>query len=130
MSQSFKPPWGVLENKVAMLFGNWAIGAVGAVGAKIGGTGLTLTRTGVGLYTVQLVGSKGSAARVNAFLFPDVRIRIVAGVTFIGANVMVATASTGAITIATFNAAGTAADPPNPSILDVVVYAKLSSAVR
>lgn len=133
MAQSFKPLWGVLENKEVILQGNWAIGATGAVGAKVGGTGLVLTRTGTGLYSVQIVGSKGVSARVHDILYADVRVRIGAGTDFIGAAIKAATASTGVITFATFGVVSTTvaiADPPNPSIIDFVVVAKLSSAVR
>lgn len=129
MGQSFKPIWGVLENKTVQLMGSWAIGATGAVGAKTGGTGMVLTRSAQGIYTIQLVGSKGLSARVHDLLYINVNItsndtdRLVA-------KVKTAVAATGLITFTTFKADGTVEDPPNGGSLSVLVLAKLSSAVR
>lgn len=48
------PIAGSLTRGVTILSGRWAIGAVGAVGAKSCGEGMTLTRTSPGSYTITL----------------------------------------------------------------------------
>jgi len=45
--------------------GRWAIGATGAVGAKVAGQGMTLTRTGVGLYTLTLDATPAAITHVD-----------------------------------------------------------------
>lgn len=59
------------EPGTALLAGSWAIGATGAVGAKTGGKGLTLTRNSAGNYTVAIKGAGNVAARVPAMLFAN-----------------------------------------------------------
>lgn len=135
MSQIFRPFYGTPDDKVAVLHGNWAIGATGAVGTKTGGRGMTLTRTGVGLYTIQLTGSKGAAARVYAILKSDVSVVAnTDNLYYIQKKTQVA--STGVITIRCYTnvevVGGTpvAAELPSGAVLEVTVAAKLSSALR
>ena len=132
MAQSHRPLYGLLEDKVAIYAGTWAIGATGAVGTQTGGKGLTLTRTGVGLYTIQLTGSKGLAARVQALLHVHFGVVMNDG-NFYQVRAKTAVASTGVITIAAFaEAAGSIAvtELPNGAVLSVCVVAKLSSTHR
>jgi hypothetical protein len=48
------PVKGSRTRGLEILSGNWAVGTAGAVGAKVCGEGMTLTRTGTGAYTVTL----------------------------------------------------------------------------
>lgn len=48
------PIAGSLTRGLTLLSGNWVVGTAGAVGAKVCGEGMTLTRTNTGLYTITL----------------------------------------------------------------------------
>lgn len=74
-NNSMHPVHGCPDRKVAVLVGKWAIGASGAVGAQTRGTGLQLTRTGAGAYTIQLRHA-GANARANAILHCDVNVYV------------------------------------------------------
>jgi hypothetical protein len=135
MERAFKPLKGSLDNAVAILSGNWAIGSSGAVGTKVGGTGLLLARTGTGTYTVQLKGHKNTSCGVPALLF--VGCGVVTSdadptndTDAISARVLSMVASTGLITIQTFDEAGVVRDPASGAKLMVTVHAQLSSATR
>lgn len=71
MNQSFRPFVGGLEHKMAFLAGNWAVGATGAVGAQVGGHGMSLTRNDVGDYTIQLEGADGTDTGVPYILYAN-----------------------------------------------------------
>lgn len=74
MNQLMYPLYGVGDPKVSIIAGRWAIGSTGAVGAKSGGKGMTLTRNDVGKYTVQLVDADGTAASVPVILFASAAV--------------------------------------------------------
>jgi hypothetical protein len=133
MSQTFRPMWGVLESKMAMLAGGWLVGATGAVTKATGGQGLSLTRTGTGAYTLQVLGSKQVSAGVPAFLHADVRLfnsdadpSNDTDAHFI--KMLDINSSTGAITFQCVDEAGVVREAPNPSVITVMVLAKLSGA--
>lgn len=131
MTQSFFPSKGYLEHDLIQLVGRFDIGAVGAVAAIAhGGTGFTLTRTGVGLYTIQLT-CKGAAARVSDIVFADVVT--VGGATTVAQPVHLLTIDiTGTtMTFETMNDAGTAvAELANPSQIMVHIVAKTTNIKR
>ena len=135
MSQPHRPIYGVLEDKLAMYVGNWAIGGTGAVGTKVCGRGLTLSRTGVGLYTVQMTGSAGRSARVHDFAMVNVKVIMNDDHAYY-VQIKTAVAATGVITLRCYTdvevVGGTpvAAELPSGAVLQVQVIAKLSSAVR
>lgn len=135
MSQPHRPLYGVLEDKMSVYVGNWAIGSTGAVGTKVGARGLTLTRTGVGLYKVQLTGSAGLAARVYALLSVRPSVIMNDDHAYL-VKVKTAVAATGVITLRCYTdvevVGGTpvAAELPSGAVLIVEVIAKLSSATR
>ena len=59
---------GSSDQGTALFAGSWEIGASGAVGAQTRAKSVTLTRTGVGLYTAQLT-NKEDSARCPAIAF-------------------------------------------------------------
>ncbi len=135
MSNLFKPLWGVLEPKLVILTGKWAIGSTGAVGTKTGGGGLALTRNNVGNYTIQLKGAKEVTARCNAILHAsvnaidtDVDPTNDAAAHYV--RVLSMTDSTGAILFQCFDEAGAAAELPSGATISCSVFAKLSSVTR
>lgn len=135
MARGLKPLAGCLENKMAVLAGNWAIGATGAVGAKVGGKGLTLARTGVGTYTAQITSVGSVAARVPAIL--SAHFECVTSdadpsndTDAISTRVLSFVASTGLITFQTFDEAGVVRDPVSGAFIMATVFVKLSSATR
>lgn len=74
MSQTFRPMWGVLEPRFVILCGKWAIGSTGAVGTQTGAKGMSLTRTGTGAYTIQILGSKKVSGSLQAILDCDINL--------------------------------------------------------
>lgn len=135
LERAFKPFKGTLDNGVAVICGNWAIGATGAVGAKVGATGMTLTRSGVGTYSIQLTGLKGVSARVNAIL--SCMVNVVTSdadpsndTAAIDARVLTFVASTGIITFQTFDEAGAVQDPASGAFIMVDCKVRISAAIR
>lgn len=131
MTQAFLPSKGYLEHDLIALYGRFDIGAVGAVAAVVhGGTGFTLTRTGVGLYTIQLT-CKGTAARVSDIVYADVQI--VGGATTVNqfAHLLTLDPAGATITFEIMNDAGTAvAELANPSQVMVALHCKTTSIKR
>lgn len=131
MNQGFKPAYGVLETGYASLAGAWVIGATGAVGAKLGGQGMTLTRSGTGAYSIQLLGAKGVSVGVYAILHasvvaynPDTDPSNDTDAHFI--KMLDAVDSTGVITFQCVDEAGVVRELPNPAKLKAHVIVKLS----
>lgn len=127
---TLKPFRGAFDSGMAIMAGRWAIGGTGAVGAKTAGVGLTLTRDDVGLYTVQLT-ANGADASAPAIVFADAQVvnddsdpsndtGAIAG------RVLTSVASTGVITLTTYDEAGVARDPASGAALCVFVLVKLS----
>lgn len=121
-----------LEHDVAVVVGNWAIGATGAVGAQTGARGATLTRTGVGTYTFQLVDSDGNAAKCPAILWVDFKVveadaNPADDTDAYLARPLTHDATTGAITFQTFDEALVARDPASGAYIMAFAVVKLSS---
>jgi hypothetical protein len=134
MNQSFKPLWGTLDNKVAILAGKWAIGATGAVGTQTGATGVSLTRTGVGAYTLQLR-HNGANARANAILHAAVSVWVndadpTNDTDGHYVKLKLITDSGSSMTFQVQDEAGVVAEAPSGAVISAVIFAKLSSAVR
>lgn len=123
------------EQGLAVMVGKWAIGATGAVGAKTGGIGLALTRSGVGSYTLQLTDQAGNAAGAPFILsvIPTVEeadTNPADDTDAYAARVLSITDSTGAILLQTHDEAFVARDPASGAFLRVVVHLKLSTVTR
>lgn len=135
MSQSFCPLYGVLEKGLAILVGKWAIGSTGAVGTKTGGVGLTLARNSAGNYTIQLIGSRGVAARVFSILKPSIDIAVndldaSNDTDSFRAKLVSVTDSTGAIVFICVDEADVVRELPSGAVVMVNLFVKLSSVVR
>lgn len=124
-----------LENGLAVFSGRWAIGATGAVGAKTGGLGMKLTRTGVGTYRIDLVNSKDVVSKVPFVL--GVHLAVEEGdadptddTGAYAARPLVTTASSGTITLQTHDEAFVARDPASGAFLLATVFVNLSSVTR
>lgn len=103
------------QPELVLLAARVAIGGTGAVGT-ITGRGITVTRTGAGLYTV-VIKALGNA--VPDILFADIDVGFATGTNTQSAKILTISPSTATITIQT-NDAGTvdvAADPPSGSFL-------------
>lgn len=132
MNQSFRPIWGTLEHKMAILAGNWAIGGTGAVGAKAGGHGLSLTRNSAGNYTVQLLDTEGTATGVPFILYAKASLfnsdANPAGDTDAHAVYEVSfSSSSGTFVFQCVDEAGVAADPPSGATVAVHLDVQLSA---
>lgn len=130
--QSFKPLWGTLDAKVCLASGRWAIGASGAVGAQTRAKGVSLTRTGAGLYTLQLR-HKGSNARPVAFL--DANISLWVNDTDVTNDVvghfvkkLAISDSAGTLTFALVDEAGVVAETASGAVITVAIFYTLSSS--
>lgn len=99
-------PWTRNREEVTYT-GKWAIGATGAVGAKTGGVDLTLTRTGVGLYTLALADTPAAVLHVD-----PIRVTNVGFITTLTHTTTGATFRTGV-----YASPQTAADPANGEFL-------------
>lgn len=135
MEKAFKPLKGTLDDGVCIISGNWAIGATGAVGAKTRARGITLTRTGVGTYSLQLNGHRNGSAGVPAILHADVDVITsdadpTNDTDAISARVLTMTASTGVVTFQTFDEGGVARDPASGAKVTLLLVFVVSSAVR
>lgn len=135
MTRAFKPFLGHGDPNVVIMSGNWAIGATGAVGAKTGATGLKLTRTDVGLYTIQLQAASQISARVPAILWAD--FQVVTNDTdptndtdAVRVRVLAFDASAGTVSIQCVDEGDVAREIASGSVLMAQVHAKLSSATR
>ena len=133
MSQGFRPWWGVLEPKMVCLSGKWAIGGTGAVGTQTGGQGLSLTRNSAGNYTIQLLGSKQVAARLQAIL--DCHVAL-----FVNdvdpsndtdahwVKMLAISDSAGTVTFQCVDEAGAAREAPSGAVITVTLFGRQSSA--
>lgn len=135
MERAFKPLKGSLDNGVAILSGSWAIGSTGAVGTKTGGGGLTLSRSDVGTYSVQLNGNKGAAAAVSAILFFAANVVTSDAdpsndTAAIMARPLSKSASAGTMGFQTFDEAGVARDPASGAAIQFMCHVRISGAVR
>lgn len=133
MSQSFRPWWGVLEPKAVELMGKWAIGGTGAVGTQTGGQGMSLTRTNVGLYTIQILGSKQVAARLQAIL--DCHVALFVNDTdptndtdAHWVKMLAISDSAGTVTFACVDEAGVVREAPSGAVITVSLKGRQSSA--
>lgn len=135
MTRAFKPLLGHADPNVAILSGYWAIGATGAVGTKTGATGLKLTRTNTGLYTIQLQAASAISARVPAILWAD--FQIVNSDTdptddtdAVRVRILAFDASAGTISIQCVDEGDVAREIVSGGKLMATVHVKMSSAVR
>lgn len=124
-----------LENGTAVFSGRWAIGATGAVGAKTGGLGMNLTRTGVGTYRIDLVNSKGVVSKVPAILGVHIAVEEADAdptddTAAYAGRPLVSTPASGTITLQTHDEAFVARDPASGAFLLVTVFVNLSSVTR
>ncbi len=121
---------------VVLIAGYWAIGASGAVGTKTGATGVKLTRTGAGLYTLQLQGADTSLdARVPYILHCNAKVVVndsdpTNDTDAMDARELTRDATTGTITIACFDEGGVVRDPASGASLSVLLAVKLSNVTR
>jgi hypothetical protein len=106
--------------------GKVAIGATGAVGVKTG-IGYTLTRTGVGLYTIAF----NSAGGVPDILFVTADVVFATGNNTQEAFMLTQVKSTATATIQCVDSGtqDTAADPPSGSFIQVFAVIQNSSSV-
>lgn len=116
-----------LDAGLVLLAGHWAIGATGAVGAKTAGTGLTLTRTATGDYTITVDATGGVPSIAAAF----VDLEEDADQSY-DVAMKVSTASAGTVTFTVYvgDASTTPADPPSGSFIHALVVVKNSSVAR
>lgn len=134
MNQSFKPLHGTLDSKVALLAGKWAIGASGAVGTQTGATGLLLTRTGAGAYTVQLR-HNGANARAVAMLHASVSVWVndadpTNDTDGHYVKLLAITDSGTSFTFQCEDEAGVVREAPSGAVISMAVYVKLSGVTR
>lgn len=132
MHQSFKPLWGTLDSKVAVLSGKWAIGASGAVGTQTGAKGVSLTRTGAGAYTLQLR-HNGTNARAVAFLHADIGLWVndtdpTNDTDGHQVKKLAISDSAGTLTFQCEDEGGTVREAPSGAVITVFIVIKLSSA--
>ena len=130
--QSFKPFWGTLDAKVCKLAGRWPIGATGAVGTQVRGKGMTLTRTGVGAYRINLK-HKGSDARPVAFQHANVSVWVndadpTNDTDGHYVKMLAISDSAGTLTFQTQDEAGVVREAPNGAVITVEVTYTLSSS--
>lgn len=130
-----KKPVTAFETDVSIEAGYWAIGATGAVGAKTKAIGLKLTRTGAGLYTVQLIGSDGSDAFVPFILHADFSVVVndadpTDDTDAIQVRELTRDASTGTMTLQCLDEGGVSRDPASGALLSAMVVVGHSNSVR
>lgn len=135
LSQPFKPLRGTSEPETVLLIGRFAIGATGAVGTKTGGQGLSLTRTDVGSYTLQLKGSNNVSAGVPAILHASCSVfnsdtdpSDDTDAHFV--KMLAISSSAGTVTIQCVDEAGAVKELPSGGSISFLVAVKLSSATR
>lgn len=135
MEKAFKPLKGTLDDGVCVISGNWAIGASGAVGAKVRARGVTLTRSNTGLYSLQLNGYRNGSAAVPAILHCSVNVvtsdadptNDTAGYL---SQVQTMVASTGIVTFRTLDEDGVSADPASGAKISILLVIAVVSAAR
>lgn len=135
MEKAFKPIKGTLDDGVCIISGNWAIGATGAVSTKTRARGVTLTRSDVGTYSLQLNGYRNASASVPAILHCGVNV-ITSDAdpsndnAAILARVLTMVPATGVVTFQTLDEAGVARDPASGAKVSIALFFCVSSAVR
>lgn len=135
MNRPFKPMAGTLDAGVVEMHGNWAIGASGAVGAQVGGKGMSLSRSDVGTYVIQCKGLNNASCRYANFLNCNPRV-ITSDAdpsddsAAIEARILSFSASAGTVTIQTYDESGAVQDPASGAYVAVSLYVSLSQSNR
>lgn len=134
IASPFRPLHGCTDAGVFAITGKWAIGATGAVGTQTRATGLTLTRSGVGAYTLQLRDSNADA-RAVAILFCAVQAWVNDADPTNDTDAhqckhKLITDSTGAITVQFEDEGGTVRELPSGAVVTVFLTGTISSVTR
>ena len=106
-NRTLKPVLGSPDESMTLIAGHWAIGATGAVGTQTRAKGLTLTRTDVGLYTLQLTNAGAVACAIPVIAYAHAALIPAAGdvdptgdTDAVRARVVTSVNTTGVITLA------------------------------
>lgn len=135
MEKAFKPLKGTQDDGVCLIAGHWAIGATGAVGAKTRARGITLTRSDVGTYSLQLTGYRGASCKVSAIMHCGISVvEDDADPTndngAILARPLTYSPSTGVVTFQTFDEVGVVRDPASGSLVSIALFFSIVGQAR
>jgi hypothetical protein len=127
LNRVFKRDLAHLDAGAAILAGKWAIGSTGAVGTKTAGLGLSLSRSDVGSYTLQLTGSLGSAGRSKNLVHASIAVLVDDADPSNDTNghfikQLAVSDSAGTVTFAIVDEAGAVKEAPSGAVISCAVH--------